>query len=150
MSNLFKPSAFFPGMNSFFDDFFSQDFMDWNSKNFTVEGATLPSVNLRETDKEYYIEMAAPGMKKEDFKIELSHNLLTISAEKKDENSEKHEKEHFTRWEYHYSAFKRSFSLPKTAENERIEASYEHGILQVHIAKKEEAVKPVPRIISVK
>lgn len=137
MSNLIKKSGLFSPF--LFDDYFSKDFFDWTNKNFTDFGSTLPSVNIKEVDTAYNIEMAVPGFKKEDFKISLDRNVLTISSEKKEEKEDKNEK--FTRREYNYQSFSRSFTLPENSNAENISAEYKDGILKVSIPKKE--IKPV-------
>jgi HSP20 family protein len=139
-----KRNSMMPGFNNFFDDFFSRDLFDWNDKNFTAMGNTLPSVNVRETENEFEIELAAPGMKKDDFKIELDKHLLTISSEKKEEQEEKDKKGNYTRREFYYRSFSRSFTLPaEVVESDKIEASYKDGILHIAVPKKE-AAKPQP------
>lgn len=135
MSTLVKASELFP--SSFFSDFFAKDFFDWNDKNFSDMGSTLPSVNVKETDTEFKIEMAAPGLKKSDFKIELNNGVLSISSEKKEEKEEKNDKEKYTRKEYSYKSFCRTFRLPEIASDEKIDANYNDGILHISIAKKQ-------------
>jgi len=125
-----------------FDRFFEGDLFDWSNRNFSLTNTTLPSVNIKENSNEFKVEVAAPGFDKGDFKLELNHNLLTVSSEKKVENETK-EDEQFTKREFSYQSFSRSFTLPNTADGERIEANYENGILQINIPKKEEA-KPRP------
>jgi HSP20 family protein len=115
---------------------------DWSNRNFSNTNTTLPAVNVKEDHDAYNVEMAAPGFEKKDFKIELNNNVLTISSEKKVEN-EISENENFTKREFSYQSFCRSFSLPLTVENEKITAKYDKGILKVYIPKKEEA-KPKP------
>lgn len=100
---------------------------------------SLPATNVIETDKEFKIELSVPGFKKEDFKVNLENEVLTISAETKEEKKE--EKEKFTRKEFTYNSFSRSFQLPKTASDEKINAKYDNGILKVNINKKPEAIK---------
>ena len=97
MSTLIKRNGGFPTVNSFFSDFFGNDFLDWNPTGFLQNGSTLPSVNLKETDKGFEVELAAPGLNKEDFNIEVHNNILTISSEKKEEKEEKDEKGNYTR-----------------------------------------------------
>ncbi|MGC8749646.1 Hsp20/alpha crystallin family protein [Hydrotalea sp.] len=138
---LVKHNAMTPVFNRFLDDFFSSDWADWGLKNFSSEGSTLPKVNIKEDDNGYTVEMAAPGMKKEDFQINLDKQILTISAEAKVEKEEK--KETYSRKEFNYQSFQRSFSLPDTADDEKISAKYTDGILHIYIPKKEEA-KPKP------
>jgi len=125
-----------------FDRFFDNDLFDWSNRNFSNTNTTLPSVNIKENTDGYYVEMAAPGLQKGDFKIELKNNLLTISSEKKMENDTK-ENEQFTKREFSYQSFSRSFTLPNIANGDKIEAKYDNGILKVNIPKKEEA-KPKP------
>lgn len=97
----------------------------------------IPAVNIKETTGEYSIELAVPGMKKEDFKLELENNMLTISSEKEENKNEK--QDNYTRREYNYESFSRSFTLPETVKSEDLKASYENGVLKVAIPKKEEA-----------
>ena len=127
---------------SMFDRFFEGDLFDWSNRNFSLTNTTLPSVNIKENTDAFTVEVAAPGFEKGDFKLELNHDLLTISSEKKVEKETK-EGEQFTKREFSYQSFSRSFTLPHTADGERIEANYENGILKVIIPKKEEA-KPKP------
>ncbi len=97
----------------------------------------VPAVNIAETENEYRIELAAPGMKKDDFKINLDKNLLTISVEKKEENRE--EDKRYNKREYSYMSFVRTFTLPDSADPEHIDAEYNDGVLEIKIAKKEDA-----------
>lgn len=127
---------------SLFDRFFEGDLFDWNNRNFSNTNTTLPSVNIKEDSDRFTVEVAAPGFEKTDFKIELKHNSLTISSEKKVENEAK-EGEFFTKREFSYQSFTRSFTLPQIADGDKIEAVYEKGILTVSIPKREEA-KPKP------
>lgn len=124
-------------LNSFFDDFFSKDLFDWNDKNFTAAGNTLPSVNVKETENEFEIELAVPGMRKEDFKIELDKHVLTISYEQGQEKEEKIDDGKYTRREFNYSSFSRSFTLPAdVVESDKIVAGYKDGILQIKVPKR--------------
>lgn len=95
---------------------------------------SMPSVNIRETDKSYELEMAAPGYGKQDFNISIDNSVLTVSAEKKQE--EKKDGENYTRREFGYESFSRSFSLPMNTNEEDINARYEDGILKLSITKK--------------
>jgi len=135
--------------STFFNNIINRDWNDWETKNFSDTNTTLPSVNIREGENTYEVEMAAPGLEKKDFKIEVKNGVLTISSEKriKDELKKGH---HFTRREYSYQSFNRSFSLPDTVEGEKISAKYEDGILRVVIPKKEESVKKTVRVIDIK
>lgn len=133
----------FPSFPSWVDRFFDGDLMDWNSSNFAGEQSTLPAVNVKENDNEFQIEVAAPGLKKEDFQLHLDNGRLTISSEKKDEKVEK-EGEKVTRKEFSYQSFQRSFNVAEDVVNaDKIVAKYNNGILYVTLPKREE-VKPKP------
>lgn len=127
---------------SLFDRFFDGDMFDWSNRNFSNTNTTIPSVNIKENADAFVVEVAAPGFEKGDFKIELNLNTLSISSEKKVENETK-EGEVFTKREFSYQSFSRSFTLPQIADGDRIEANYQNGILTVLIPKREEA-KPKP------
>ncbi len=134
---------------SLFDRFFDGDLFDWSNRNFSNTNTTIPSVNIKENSDAFTVEVAAPGFEKGDFKIELNLNTLSISSEKKVEN-ETREGEVFTKREFSYQSFSRSFTLPQIADGDRIEANYQNGILTVLIPKREEA-KPKPaRMIEIK
>jgi HSP20 family protein len=106
---------------------------------------TLPSVNIKETEKEFILEMAAPGLERKDFKIEVENNVLSISAEKEEKKEEK--TEDYTRKEFAYNSFSRTFTLPDNVK-ENIDAKYENGILMIAIPKKEiTPVKPAKKIL---
>lgn len=108
---------------------------------------TVPGVNISENESLYKLEMAAPGLNKEDFKISLENDVLTVSAEKKSETSESTEK--MTRKEFSYSSFNRSFTLPEMVDAEKIMASYENGIMKIELPKKEEAKPKSPKEIKI-
>jgi HSP20 family protein len=127
---------------SLFDRFFDNDLFDWSSRNFSDTNTTLPSVNIKESSDDFEVEVAAPGFSKDDFRIELNHDLLTISSGKEIANETK-EGQQFSLREFSYQSFSRSFTLPNTADSEKIRAKYENGILQIVIPKKEEA-RPKP------
>ncbi len=133
-------------MPSVFDRFFENDMFDWSNRNFSNTNTTLPAVNIKEDDNSFEVEMSVPGLDKKDFNIELNNSVLTISSEKEVENETK-EGQQFTRKEFSYQSFSRSFTLPETVEGEKIKAKYENGVLSVSIPKKEEAKpKPVKQI----
>jgi HSP20 family protein len=135
-----------PGL---FDDFFAKDLFDWNNANFSMQGTSLPAVNVKETAENFEVEMAAPGMKKEDFKVELDNNVLTISSEKQNEHEEK-EGEKYTRKEFSYQSFQRSFTLAKEAvDADNIQAKYENGVLRLTIPKREEVKQKPSRLINI-
>jgi len=138
----------FSNQPSVLDRFFDGDLFNWSNRNFSQTNTTLPSVNIKEDADAYKVEVAAPGFEKDDFKVELNHDLLTVSSEKKIENETK-EGEVFTKREFSYQSFSRSFTLPQTADGERIKASYKKGILQITIPKKEEAKQKPARKIEI-
>src|SRR6187549_1836939 len=132
----------------FFDDIFGRDFFNWENNNFSTTSTTLPSVNIKETKDNYEVEVAAPGMEKNDFKITLDSNLLTISSVK--ENEQTTGDENFSRREFSYQSFQRSFELPKNVVDEdKIIARYENGLLLLSIPKREEAKQKPPRMIEI-
>jgi HSP20 family protein len=137
--SLVKFSNQFPTL---FDRFFDNDLFDWSNKNFSLTNTTLPAVNILEDDHSYQVEMAAPSLNKDDFKIELNNDVLTISSEKQTENETK-EGQKYTRKEFSYQSFSRSFTLPDSVDSDKISAKYENGILKVIIPKREDA-KPRP------
>jgi HSP20 family protein len=139
---LIKRDEMVPAWSNFFNDFFNHDLFDWSLRHITSPNSTLPSMNVKETPEAFEIEMAAPGMEKDDFKIELDNGYLTISSEKKQENTNE-EKGKYTRREFSYQSFSRTLELPTSADNEKISAKYDKGILKVTISKKEEE-KPKP------
>lgn len=141
-----NPQNSFP---SLFNDFFTSNMFDWGESNFSNTGTTIPAVNIKETNQAFEVEMAAPGMKKNDFKIELEGNLLTISSETSNQTEEK-EGDRYSRREFSYLSFQRSFTLAKDVlDAEKIKAKYENGILQLSIPKKEEAKQKLPRLIQI-
>ncbi|MEN6619797.1 MAG: Hsp20/alpha crystallin family protein [Rikenellaceae bacterium] len=143
--SLIKRNENYPVWSNFVNDFFNQDWIDWSNRNFSLTNTTLPSVNIKEEDGKFVVEMAAPGLEKSDFKIEVNQGILTISSEKKTEIENKEKK--YSRREFSYQSFCRSFSLPDSIESEKISAKYDNGILKVEIPKKEEAkIKPTKMI----
>lgn len=131
---------------NFFDDFFTNELLDFKRAGFSETGLTSPSVNVKEDADRFQIMVAAPGIKKENFNINLEKNILTISSENKTENEEVDENGTFTRREFNYTSFSRSFTLPETVESEKIEATYEDGILNVTVPKKEESTQVLKTI----
>jgi len=132
---LMKPGLF----PSVFDDFF-KPWNEWfDSGRPMSRTMTVPAVNVTETEQNYNVSVAAPGMKKEDFKIDLEGNMLTISSEKEEEKEEKEGK--YNRKEYNYSSFSRSFTLPEDVNREQIQAKYENGVLKLSLPKREETKK---------
>ncbi len=124
------------GLPSIWEDFFNND--GFNSQNVARKGMTVPAVNISETEKDYLVELAAPGMKKTDFKINIERNILTISSEIKQEQKE--ENKNFTKQEFSYQSFERSFTLPASINQEKIDAKYTDGVLKVALPKKDEVI----------
>ena len=134
--SLIRSSNPFP---SILDDFFkpwNEWFTDGGSSGRTI---TMPPVNVTENQNDYMVSLAAPGLKKDDFKVDISGNMVTISSEKEESKEEKDK--NFTRKEYSYSSFSRSFTLPEDVMQEKIEAKYEDGVLKLKLPRKEEARK---------
>jgi len=131
--------ALMPGVNDIFESIFNDTF-------FSDRMVTrVPAVNISETADHYHIELAAPGLKKQDFKISLDHDQLSISVEQQAEKNDRK----YNKREYSYTSFVRSFTLPELADQDSIEAAYEDGVLKIDVAKKEEA-KTVSRQIELK
>ena len=120
---------------SMLSDFFKDGFgnKDW-----------IPAVNVSESDKSYELDVAVPGMKKDDFKVKVENGMITISAERKEEKEEK--KKNYTRQEYNYNSFSRSFSLPDDVKEDDVKAHYEDGVLRLSIARKAIAVSKAKEI----
>ena len=134
-----RKNDWFPSIPSMVDSFFGDDFF-----NTWREPLNMPAVNVKETDKTFNLEVAAPGLQKDDFKIEVDKGLLTISVEKEESKEEKDDQ--FTRREFSYRSFKRSFWLPEEVSAEKIAARYEGGVLIVELPKAKITAKPVKTI----
>ena len=126
-------------MPSLFEDFFNKPLLDLFDGGFSSRLKNVPAVNITERKDDYLVSMAAPGLKKEDFKIDVEGNLLTISSETEEQKEEKEER--YTRQEYSYSSFERSFTLPDDINKDKIDAHYKDGVLELILPKKEEAKK---------
>ncbi len=131
---------------SFIDEFFGKDWMD--SVFSDRPGISTPAVNVKETNDNFTIEVAAPGLDKKDFKVDVDNNVLTISSEKEFKNEEKEEGRYMRR-EFSYASFTRSFSLPEAVEAEKIKAKHKDGILMITIPKREEAKRKPPKQIEI-
>jgi HSP20 family protein len=129
-NNGLKNNARGPFFNDVFDSILNDSFLGDKLV------ARIPAVNIAETENEFEVELAVPGLKKEDLKIALDKNILTVSAEKKTETIEGKK---FSKREYSYNSFSRSFTLPESADQSKIEADYTDGVLKLTITKKEEA-----------
>lgn len=133
-------------MPTLWDEIFGKDFNTGLSEDRST--LNIPAVNVLENNDNYRIEVAAPGLEKKDFHIDLENNLLTISSEKEFKHEEEKDGK-FMRREFGYSSFKRSFTLPDSIDVEKIGASYKEGVLQISIPKREEAKQKPPRQISI-
>lgn len=139
--------GFLPSLRSTFDDLFDfEGFFD-EPRLRMPRLANLPATNIRELDKEFIVELAAPGLKKDDFHVEIENNILEIKVEKRTETEE--EKDKYTRREYDYTAFYRSFTLPEHVVDDKIKAEYKDGVLMIHLPKSEKAIKKAVKEISV-
>jgi HSP20 family protein len=136
-----RNSSLLPGFSDVFDSIFNDTF--FNDRMVT----RVPAVNISETENNYHVELAAPGLKKEDFKLNLERNVLNIAVEQT--ASQEENQKNYSKREYSYSSFVRSFTLPESADDSQINASYTDGILRIDIAKREEA-KSLRRQIEIK
>ncbi len=129
-------------------DNFNRELLNWDNKNYSSTSTTVPAVNIKENGDTFEVEVAAPGMAKDDFKVTLDGNLLTISSAKQEENEE--HKDNYTRREFSYQSFQRSFELQKeVVDQDNIQARYENGMLRLTIPKKEEAKQKEPQMIEI-
>ena len=142
--SLLKNTNSFPSLRSWMDDFWNTDKV-FNDPFFSKE--LMPAVNVKEKDTSYEIELTAPGLKKEDFKLHVENGVLTISSETRKEEEEKNEK--FTRKEFSYQSFSRSFNLPENAKLDDIQAKYENGLLLVSLPKKQIVAAPQKKHIEI-
>ena len=140
MSIVKRNNPFFP---SLVNEFLGPDWFGGVDRLNT----NLPAVNIKEKDNGFELELAVPGATKEDFKVEVDNDILTISSEAKTESDESNE--NYTRKEFSYTAFKRAFTLPETVDGSKIDAKYESGILTLTLPKKEEALPKPKRLISI-
>jgi HSP20 family protein len=136
-----KESGLTTGFNDIFESMFNDSFLSERMIS------RVPAVNVWETEDKYLIEMAAPGLTKDDFKVKLDRNLLTVSVEQQMQHEENNKQ--YNKREFSYNSFVRSFALPDSADDAGIEAKYENGILLISVAKKEEA-KQIVRQIEIK
>ena len=137
-------SSLMPSFSNIWEDFFGRDIADIPSWKM---GSSMPAVNIEEKPDKFLICLAVPGMKGEDFKIEVDNGVLSISSEKDEKHEEQDKAGKFTRREFSYQSFKRSFTLPESVKADQIEARYEDGILAIHLHKREEAkVQPIRQI----
>jgi len=130
-----------PGFNDVFESIFNDTFFNDRLTS------RVPAVNISESENHYHVELAAPGLRKEDFKLNLDRNQLSVSVETSVENQ--NNQKNYSKREYSYGSFVRSFTLPDGADANQIEASYTDGILGIDVAKREEA-KMVRKQIDIK
>jgi len=131
---------------AYWDDFFNDKF--FNQLKSTDSKGNRPAVNVSEDEKGYTIQVAVPGIAKDDFNLEIESDVLTISTEQKENKDE--QKQNFLRREFNYQSFKRSFQLPETIDQEQIKANCDAGILTLSLPKMEEEIQRAPRQIEVK
>jgi HSP20 family protein len=136
-----RNSSLMPGFSDVFDSIFNDTF--FNDRLTT----RVPAANISETEDHFHVELAAPGLKKDDFKLNLERNVLNVSVEQGSEDNSV--QKNYSKREYSYSSWVRSFTLPESANIENIEAQYTDGVLKIDIAKREEA-KAVRRQIEIK
>lgn len=140
--NRLFPSWTSEGLKNFLssDDFFSNDFFE--------EDSLMPAMNVKEHEKDFEIEFAAPGFSKKDFDVTIDDNILNVCGKKQEETEE--QDEDYTRKEFSYNSFKRSLSLPKSVNAKKdVKATYKNGILKLNLQKKEEAKEHPKKVIEV-
>jgi len=144
MIPMLRNKRFLPG---FEDDVFGKDFLrdffNWE------DNPSVPDVNVKENKDQYTIEVAAPGIDKKDFDVNVQNNMLVISSEKETKDEKGSEEENYVRREFSYTSFQRSFSIPETVDAENIKAKYENGVLYVELPKKKEAVEKASKQIKI-
>lgn len=136
----------FPTLSNWLDDIFNRDLPAVFASNFNT-GMTLPKVNIKETADAFVVDMAVPGLQKSDFQVDLENEVLSISTHINEEDEQK--EINYTRREFGYSSFKRTFTLPESVNEDKIDASYNNGILSILLPKKEEAKQKPPRTIAI-
>ena len=140
MNLIRKKTSFYP---SLVDDFLNQD---WSLK--TAQAITMPAVNIKEMETEFEIELGVPGKKKEDFEIEVENGVLSISSTSEEEHAE--EKGKFTRLEFSYNSFRRTFTIPESVDPTKIDAKYTEGVLRVSLPKRKEALPQAKKLIKIR
>ena len=132
-------NSFFPSLSSWMDDFLPD-----NGFKTAIKGISIPAVNVKENKEAFVLDVAAPGFKKEEFKLEVKNGYLTISGESRESMEDRDET--YTRREYTYNTFSRSFSLPENVNPDHIAAAYDDGVLKVTLPKIKADEKPVKQI----
>lgn len=136
----------FPTLSNWLDEIFNRDLPTVFASNFN-NGMTLPKVNIKETADAFTVDMAVPSLKKSDFNIDIDNKVLSISTESEETHEEK--SENYTRKEFGYASFKRTFTLPESVNDESINATYKDGILSIFLPKKDEAKQKPARSIKI-
>jgi HSP20 family protein len=131
---------------SLFTDFFNDGFFDNELMNFPLT-RWVPNANVRESGDEYIIELAAPGMEKDEFKVEVLEDVIVIEGQHEEEKEERDEEYH--RKEFKTTSFKRSFRLPQSVVADKVDAKYAHGILKLTLPKREEAKSIGKKLIKI-
>jgi HSP20 family protein len=138
MNLIHKQRTFFP---SLIDDYFNQKW-DFKIPNYN----SLPAVNIKELDTHFDIHLAVPGMKKSDFEIEVDNVLLSISSTSNKDTAE----EEFTRHEFSFNSFKRTFTIPESVDPTKVDACYSNGVLQISLPKRKEALPQPKKLIKIR
>lgn len=133
-------SPFFPAL---FDEWLSNEWLP----SSTLPTKQLPSVNIQETDTSFLLELAAPGFKKEDLQVEVEKDILSISSQS---DAAAEEDAQYTRKEYGYRSFRRTFTIPESVDSKKIEAQYKEGILEVKLPKKKEMLQEAKKSIRIR
>jgi len=133
-------SPFFPAL---FDEWLSNEWLP----SSTLPTRQLPAVNIQETDTSFLLELAAPGFKKEDLQVEVEKDILSISSQS---DAAAEEDAQYTRKEYGYRSFRRTFTIPESVDSKKIEAQYKEGILEVKLPKKKEMLQEAKKSISIR
>jgi HSP20 family protein len=135
-------SSLLPLFNQMINEF-------WNAEDLSENRGVIPAANIKETNDAFLIDLAVPGLKKEDFNIQVENNMLRISANKQTETQSEDSNIKIHRYEFSFHTFERSFRLPKSADGDKISASYTDGVLQLNIPKREEAKPKAPKTIQI-
>lgn len=141
----YDPFAPARGFKNLFDDFFNRNLSDYFGNEFTI---STPSVNVVDKDNHYRIEVAAPGLEKQDFEVNVEKGFLNIAAKR--ENQSETKDETYTRREFNYTTFQRSFRLPEHVDADQISANYDKGVLSITVPKREATKAPEGRTIEIK
>ena len=139
MNLIHKQRTFFP---SLIDDYFNQEW-DFKIPNYS----SLPAVNIKELDTHFDIHLAVPGMKKSDFEIEVDNGLLSISSSTGNKDSAEEE---FTRHEFSFNSFKRTFTIPESVDPTKVDACYSNGVLQISLPKRKETLPQPKKLIKIR